>query len=544
MKNTGEKIVIIGYGWVGQANALALFLAGNEVYYYDPSTPLLHYEEKYENEYKKIPRISTPLEKDSGNTWYIVCVGDRVQEDGVQDLSLIREAISGLENAKGGIILRSTVLPHYLSDLPFDYYMPEFLHEKYAVEECIDPFYFVLGKKNTSRREPNFLKEWEERSYKIFKGTPEQASYIKYLSNIWHATRVALVNEFGDILYAPKTKKDVKEIHKIIDFVFEKKSYGRYGKAYSGHCLPKDVLSFMSIHANEGHNVRLIQGVHNSNVLHKSVEEKYQTLPEWFSAWDYGKRPFALLHRLWRAVNRQPIIRFIRRRLRFIKDAIQQVFPERSLDDVRRVWDTYGKKHPYYFMNTATRSGKRVTEEELRDTGWRDYVRHVSEDEIIRELLSEWRDKEVLEIGCGIGRMTECIAKDFKRVYAVDISDEMIGHAKKRLYNLENVHLVANDGRTIPFEKQFDFIFSYSTLSHLPQTIMVEDYFVEIYKKLKDGGVAKIHLRTGPPPRKWRKTYGVSLRPEEARNIAEEIGLRVLRHEVEDRKNLWLVLKK
>jgi phosphoglycerate dehydrogenase-like enzyme len=35
-----EKIVIVGFGWVGQANALALVQMGYQVFYYDVLPPL------------------------------------------------------------------------------------------------------------------------------------------------------------------------------------------------------------------------------------------------------------------------------------------------------------------------------------------------------------------------------------------------------------------------------------------------------------------------------------------------------------------------
>ncbi len=272
-----EKIVIVGYGWVGQANALALKTMGYNVSYFDIGTPAQNYP-KYENIYSQIKPLGGVLDLDSENTWYMVCVGDRVLSDGTQDISAIRKALASLESAKGKVALRSTVLPRYLKDLKFDCYIPEFLHEKKGVEECIRPYYFVVGNRNV-KEWPSFIKKWINMTEKTFDGTPEQASYIKYLSNIWNASRIALVNEFGDSMH--ENGLEGQHTEEVIDFIFNKKNYLKYGKSFGGHCLPKDTSAF-----SQDHNSILFKAVLASNTAHQEVESE-RTLKEWFSYWDY-----------------------------------------------------------------------------------------------------------------------------------------------------------------------------------------------------------------------------------------------------------------
>jgi len=283
--NKKEKIVVLGYGWVGQANALALAKMSYNVFFYDVVRPKYHYVEQYGELYKKIKPMNHPLQEDGKDTWYFVCVGDRVNKDGKQDIRLIENALKSIQSAKGGTILRSTILPQYLKNLNFNYCFPEFLHEKYAVKECLNPHYFVIGKnKGFSGGEPSFFKELEKRAEKVFKGTIEQASYIKYLSNVWNALRIAFVNELGDILIKELGNQSIKGkgVESIIDFVFEKQSYLRYGKAFGGHCLPKDLRAFFLSHASKN-NVSLCEAVYKSNIVH---QRKHKKLPEWFSAWE------------------------------------------------------------------------------------------------------------------------------------------------------------------------------------------------------------------------------------------------------------------
>jgi GDP-mannose 6-dehydrogenase len=282
--NSKETVVIVGFGWVGQANALSLLMAGYDVSYFDPGTPTLKYEDGYKDEYQRLNRLKNVLEKDSPDTWYMVCVGDRVLPDGEQDISLIKKALESLKSAKGGIILRSTIIPGHLASLNFDFYVPEFLHEKKAVEECMNPHYFILGKKSDKER-PSFFSIWEARATKTFIGTPEEASYLKYLSNIWNALRIAFVNEFGNAIAIPSDKEKLQKTERLMDFFFERKPYVRYGKAYDGHCLPKDSHAFLVWHKKHGREMSLLEGMHTSNIAHKEMAAKYSHMPEWYSQW-------------------------------------------------------------------------------------------------------------------------------------------------------------------------------------------------------------------------------------------------------------------
>ncbi len=281
---TKERIVVVGFGWVGQANALGLSLSGYDVSYFDVSVPQLHYADRYKDTYAKIPALGQLLQNDSERTTYLVCVGDRVPESGIQDISAIQKALEPLVDAKGTVVLRSTVLPASLQSLQFHFYVPEFLHEKLAVEECISPIYFIVGVRD-KRAFPGFFDVWASAAHKKFIGTPEEASHIKYLSNIWNSVRIAFVNEFGSLMHEPSSTAQVEEINKVMDFFFEKKPYMRYGRSFGGHCLPKDTHALLTWAKSAGRNAALLEGTYRSNLIHTELERKYPFLPEWFSNW-------------------------------------------------------------------------------------------------------------------------------------------------------------------------------------------------------------------------------------------------------------------
>ena len=537
LNSKNETIVIVGFGWVGQANALALTRIGYPVFYYDIAPPVLRYVEKYKNLYEKIKPLGGVLEKDGKNTWYIVSVGDRVLEDGAQDISLIKQALEDLKPARGRVVLRSTVLPQNLKELDFDFYVPEFLHERHAVEECLNPHYFVLGRKQITAPEPSFLGAWQLRAGKVFKGTPEQASYIKYLSNLWNAARIAFINEFGDL-----TKDET-----VIDFVLGKKNYLKYGKAFGGHCLPKDALAFYTAHAAHG-NTELMRSIYASNELHRKTESEQANLQEWFSSWEDERRVLGDMGMgalLWHKFNSSVSVQAARKNLRFVINTASKCILERSLGYVKEIWNGLARKNARYFTNTKTPSEREVNEFELRETGLADYEKYVAGDALLAPILAKSNPSSTLEVGCGLGRMTEFFPRHFTKVAGIDISDVMIESAKKRLAGAKNIDFKVSDGENIDFpNNNFDLIFSYQTLQHIPARGILAKKMSEIYRTLKPDGIAKLHLRTGRGQYKWNWAYGVPLTPIEAKTIAESAGFKFIKHEIEDPKSLWVWLAK
>jgi SAM-dependent methyltransferase len=100
-----------------------------------------------------------------------------------------------------------------------------------------------------------------------------------------------------------------------------------------------------------------------------------------------------------------------------------------------------------------------------------------------------------IDIGCGTGRMTRYMS--FGRVIGTDVSDTMI--AKARADNTGQEYYVT-DGVSLPdiHTNSVDFAFSYATLQHLTRKSYLKNTFSEIYRILKPGGTARIHVRGFP----------------------------------------------
>lgn len=104
----------------------------------------------------------------------------------------------------------------------------------------------------------------------------------------------------------------------------------------------------------------------------------------------------------------------------------------------------------------------------------------------------------VVEIGCGIGRMTHALAARFRRVVALDVSPEMITRARALGKELTNVEFVTGSGSdlgAVP-DGGADLVLAWFVLQHIPRTRDVLRYVSEAGRVLRPGGTAFLHMRT------------------------------------------------
>lgn len=227
-----------------------------------------------------------------------------------------------------------------------------------------------------------------------------------------------------------------------------------------------------------------------------------------------------------------------------IQSAFSAIIPSESIASSKQKWNALGKENArYYVLSTH---GKSVSEEQFIEDGLRDYQLHISSDNLLSERLGDFSTKTVLEIGCGIGRITSCFSDYFKHVFGLDIAESMIEQARSRLADKKNVTLVATDGLTYPVpDASVDFVFSFIVFQHMPDAAIVESNFKEISRVLKSGGVAKIQLR-GIPLRVSKKEwyYGVSYSHDDVVGLLERVPVKLVREEGVGEKYYWITFTK
>lgn len=103
---------------------------------------------------------------------------------------------------------------------------------------------------------------------------------------------------------------------------------------------------------------------------------------------------------------------------------------------------------------------------------------------IIKNLADNTSGEVLLDLGAGTGFVTNIARKYFKKVYAVDITEEMLNKLRNKQY--DNVEVVLADCENLPFkDNSFDACVAYSVLHHLHD---ITPTLKETYRVLKPNG--------------------------------------------------------
>jgi SAM-dependent methyltransferase len=145
-------------------------------------------------------------------------------------------------------------------------------------------------------------------------------------------------------------------------------------------------------------------------------------------------------------------------------------------------------------------------------SGEEDYERLVAP--VLARFGFDVHERIMLEVGCGTGRMTRTFAKRFSRVFALDISVEMLKRAQTLNAELENVTWLHGDGQgfsTVESDS-VEFVFSYLVLQHIPTKELALGYVKEMLRVLKPGGFFCFQFNSCPTPTmnwKGRAAWGI-----------------------------------
>lgn len=108
--------------------------------------------------------------------------------------------------------------------------------------------------------------------------------------------------------------------------------------------------------------------------------------------------------------------------------------------------------------------------------------------------LDELAGKLVLDVGCGMGRFAEVVAKHGGTVVGADIS-YAVDAAAKNLARWPNAHVIQADLRRLPLrERQFDLVYSLGVLHHTPDP---RKSFEGLIRYVTSGGQISITLYSG-----------------------------------------------
>lgn len=124
----------------------------------------------------------------------------------------------------------------------------------------------------------------------------------------------------------------------------------------------------------------------------------------------------------------------------------------------------------------------------------------------VQAALNIGPDDEVLELGCGIGRIGRELAPNCRHWTGVDISENMIHHAGERLGHLENVsfHRLERSNLEMLEDNSIDKAYSIAVFCHMDKEDLYL-YMQELNRIVRPGGIIFVETWNLAHPVGWRR---------------------------------------
>jgi SAM-dependent methyltransferase len=173
-----------------------------------------------------------------------------------------------------------------------------------------------------------------------------------------------------------------------------------------------------------------------------------------------------------------------------------------------RFWDERAREDAFHFVDT--RVPYRGGEDERFWTGGEEAVSRMLE-----MLGVELEPTDVVvDIGCGIGRLTRALAARAGEVLALDVSSEMLARAQQLNAHLDNVRWLHGDGTTLApvADSSADACFSHVVFNHIPDPAITLGYVREMGRVLRPGGWSAFQVSNDPEAEAHAPSGGAPLR--------------------------------
>lgn len=260
------QVLIVGHGFVGKAVDYGFSHPMVEKTIIDPKYPdSPRLEELHVGKYDLI----------------FVCVPTPFGDGGTIDATIllgVMEKLRGKKIHDNIIAIKSTVTPDILEKVAAHgvVYNPEFLTEKSANEQFINPpFHIMGGSHGDTQRLASMYKNYSLCApCDVHEMTIKEASFVKYTINSFLATKVTFFNQiydaaidagvnFSTIINAVGSDKRIGHSHTRVPGFDGKQGYG-------GACFPKDTAAF----TNYSNKLTLIEKAITINNQYRLQYEK------------------------------------------------------------------------------------------------------------------------------------------------------------------------------------------------------------------------------------------------------------------------------
>ena len=260
------KILVIGLGYVGTANAV-LLSQKNELVCYDLNADRINLinnrkspiEDKEASEFLSQKNLNLkgvykfPTQDDFD--FVIIATPTNYDPDtNYFDTSTVESCIDNLhsQNSKATIIIRSTLPVGFVEGVQKKYpsqeiiFVPEFLREGRALHDSLYPSRIVVGShSDQAKKFAELLVEGAiKKEVEVLHTKPTEAESSKLFANAFLAMRVTFFNELDS--FAMARNLDTREIVRAVSLdprigdYYNNPSFG-----YGGYCLPKDTKQLL-----------------------------------------------------------------------------------------------------------------------------------------------------------------------------------------------------------------------------------------------------------------------------------------------------------
>ncbi|HYI38551.1 MAG TPA: class I SAM-dependent methyltransferase [Thermoleophilaceae bacterium] len=163
-------------------------------------------------------------------------------------------------------------------------------------------------------------------------------------------------------------------------------------------------------------------------------------------------------------------------------------------DEMASFWDERAKENAYFFVDSRLDFENPDT-----DRFW------AQGEEDLATLLNMagaavGPGDDVVEIGCGLGRLTRGLAARAATVRALDVSAEMLQQARELNPSLEGVTWLHGDGTSLAGidSSSADACVSHVVFQHVPEAAITLGYVREMGRILRPGGWSAFQVSTDP----------------------------------------------
>ncbi len=140
--------------------------------------------------------------------------------------------------------------------------------------------------------------------------------------------------------------------------------------------------------------------------------------------------------------------------------------------------------------------------------------------------IVDWLDAEgllppgaaVLDVGCGIGRVSASLAPRCRLVLGIDVSAGMVAEARRRHGAIPGLRFAETDGRRLP-DDSFDLVLLVDSMPYVHQAGLADAIVADVAGSLRPGGaLVVLNLSYGRDPAvdgadaaRWAAAHGWSL---------------------------------